>query len=838
MNWKTLLSKIDDLFASDYFKRNSKKLNFTILVTTLLLAAYLLSVPYLTNKLNYKLGDIASEEVRVPFDIQYVLPSETEALRKEAAEKERYVFDRDYAVFKEIVEELQVEFQVILRSFSYGDTNVTSVLRGFSFLRDREMYPLAELKKALTLSMRGHLEESAVRFATYIYDNYGVVPEKFKDIRELARVGATTITINTPDEQKEILWDYEHILFYKNLLDPTTIKRFEHVAKKILDKKLNDEAIALVVKRVLTSFSNHPPVQYNEVETEKRKTAAATAVKPVTATLKKGLTILRQGDPIDKDKLRKVEIYNSVQDKSNVKYFVGNFIIQMMLLLVIMFYIDRFTEIHWDDFQSHLILHSILFFGMLLAFVLSRVDIIRNSEIYFALYIPVSFMVILSRILFGPRVSIAVTIYYSFFLFFLSGRDTASLLFAFVVMMSSIYLGEVSHSRSGFLKGSLLNALAAIIIIVGIEFWLYEYSVHFYLKIFIAIINTFVGTILTLGILPLYEAVFNLPTRFRLMELSDFDHPLLRKIASEAPSTYTHSLMMSSLSERAVARIGGDALLTRVGCMYHDLGKTSNPSFFAENKHLYEDKEIAIDKTSAVKYASIIIKHVVEGVRMAKEARLPKRVIDFIPEHHGDSLIRFFYTKALANREAEKLEKLDLEKIKEKFRYPGPKPRSKETGVVMLADSVEAASRALPDPTEENLTEMIEKIANSKIAEHQLDNCPLTMADLQIVKETFVEVLVSSFHVRPQYPTAHKTEVLEKAVVKKNAITQTHKAENKNTKEKNKSSTTKNNTNNSHARAAKKTTSEARSSSQKKSASRGKQISTKTKQTKVRGTNK
>lgn len=770
MFWKQLLLKVDNFFASEFYSKNTKRLNYSMIATTMLLATYLLSIPYFTNRLDYKLGDIANEDVRVPFDIQYVLPSETENLKKQAIAEVKHVFERDYLVFKEIVEILQVEFQVISRSFSYGDEDFLDVVKGFSFLRNRDLYPIRMLRKALSTEMRDELETSAIRFATYLYDNYGVTDKPFTDIRELAKVGATAITVNTTS-QPEIIWDYDHILFHKDLMQRETIERFEMIAQKILDKKLNQEAVSFVVKRVLNVFLEHPSVHYNEIETQNRKNIAATEVKPITATLKKGLTILRQGDPIDKDKLRKIEIYNSVQEKSNFKYWVGSFLIQMLLLLVISFYIDRFTEIEWDDFQSHFILHSILFLGMILAFTLSRVDLIRSSELYFSLYMPAGFLAILTGVFFGQRTSVGLTIYFSFFIYFLTGQDSASLVFTFIVMMSSIYIVDRIGSRSSFVKGAFFNSLSAMVVTVAIELWFFEYSSLLHLKIALAITNGFIGMILAVGILPVYESIFNLPTRFRLMELADFDQPLLRKIAAETPSTYTHSLMMSNLSERAVARIGGDTLLTRVGCMYHDIGKTINPSFYAENKGLYENADQLHGDISSVEYASVIIQHVVDGIRMAKEARLPKKIIAFIPEHHGTTLIRYFYHKALENRKEEKLEKEDLDSIKELFRYPGPKPQSKETAVVMLADSVEAASRTINSPTHENFVAMIEKIVQTKMDEEQFDDCPLTMSDLQKVKETFVEVLVSSFHARPKYPTARKTESLERAANQKEPAT-------------------------------------------------------------------
>ena len=276
-------------------------------------------------------------------------------------------------------------------------------------------------------------------------------------------------------------------------------------------------------------------------------------------------------------------------------------------------------------------------------------------------------------------------------------------------------------------------------------------------KIYIScIVNGFACALMTQFLLPVYEYIFNIPTRFKLQELADTGHPLLQALLTKAPSTYTHTFMVAALSERAAQNLGLDWLLVRVGVYFHDIGKIPNAGFFVENQHLIPKKE-NIDKNNPGLAAKIVIDHVIDGIEMAKKARLPREIISFIPEHHGTSTMAFFYHKALADLSPNQRKRIH----KKDFMYPGPKPQRKETAIVMIADSVEAASRSLDEITPQALDDLIQKIINIKLAENQLDECGLTLGDLSIVKSSFKEILLSSLHQRPKYPSSEDTKKLE-----------------------------------------------------------------------------
>ena len=237
-----------------------------------------------------------------------------------------------------------------------------------------------------------------------------------------------------------------------------------------------------------------------------------------------------------------------------------------------------------------------------------------------------------------------------------------------------------------------------------------------------------------------------------LLVLSDLNKPLLRKLAMRAPGTYHHSILVGSLSEAAAEAIGANSLLTRVGAYYHDIGKMDKPEYFVENQKGGKNPH---DKLSPSMSYLIIVSHVKRGLEIAQEHKLPKEIQAFIAEHHGTNLISYFYNKAL--------EKVDAAEISETdFRYPGPKPQSKETGIVMLADTVEAASRTLKDPSVSRLRGMVNSIIDDRFKNCELDESPLTLRELTLIQEAFVQILTGIFHGRIEYPKQERLFGMEK----------------------------------------------------------------------------
>ncbi|HUH13150.1 MAG TPA: HDIG domain-containing protein, partial [Longimicrobiales bacterium] len=255
--------------------------------------------------------------------------------------------------------------------------------------------------------------------------------------------------------------------------------------------------------------------------------------------------------------------------------------------------------------------------------------------------------------------------------------------------------------------------------------------------------NAVISAILAMGFLPLFEAFTRITTDQTLLELSDLNRPLLKRLALEAPGTYAHSINVANLAEAAARGIGANALLTRVGVYYHDVGKVVKPQYFVENQPHGRNPH---DKLKPSTSATVVRGHVLEGLRLADEAKLPDPVKAFIAEHHGTQTISFFYEKAQeADPEAE-LNPRD-------FSYPGPRPQSKETAILMIADASESAARVLPDPTPDRIRDLVNRLVDARIAQGQLDEAPLTLRELSRIKDELVSVLSGVYHHRIDYPT-------------------------------------------------------------------------------------
>lgn len=286
---------------------------------------------------------------------------------------------------------------------------------------------------------------------------------------------------------------------------------------------------------------------------------------------------------------------------------------------------------------------------------------------------------------------------------------------------------------------AIINVMmVAMFILLSFEkFELVSFLIHSAFGIGAAIL----AAILTIGILPFFETGLGILSDNKLLSLANPNQPLLRKILTEAPGTYHHSVMVANLSETACEAIGANGLLARVGSYYHDIGKTMRPHYFIENQVAIRNPHDFIEPKQS---AEIIISHVTEGARLLKEHNLPKEIIDIAKQHHGTSLVEYFY-----HQEKEENSETD----EQDFRYPGPKPQTKEAGIISICDAAEAAVRSLKEPSSEKIDEIVTSIVHRKLLDGQLDETPLTLEELDTIQSTVCEALKGIFHSRIQYPT-------------------------------------------------------------------------------------
>jgi putative nucleotidyltransferase with HDIG domain len=254
-----------------------------------------------------------------------------------------------------------------------------------------------------------------------------------------------------------------------------------------------------------------------------------------------------------------------------------------------------------------------------------------------------------------------------------------------------------------------------------------------------------ITAIFVIGLMPVFETAFGILSPLKLVELSNPNHPLLRKLLTETPGTYHHSIMVGNLAEAAAEAVKADGLLCRVGSYYHDIGKTKRPSYFIENQQNIENPHDSIAPSLST---SIIVAHARDGVEMLKEHKMPKQIRDIAEQHHGTTLLKYFYHKAMQQADEEGKAKIR----EEDFRYPGPKAQSKESAIVGIADSVEAAVRSLRNPTVEQIDSLVQKIIKSRLDDGQFNDCDMTLKELDTVAKALNETLLGIFHSRIEYP--------------------------------------------------------------------------------------
>ena len=450
-------------------------------------------------------------------------------------------------------------------------------------------------------------------------------------------------------------------------------------------------------------------------------------------------------------------LLNEYSQIANINQSIGTFIIKLTLFVIIGFsFINVYNQIIPDK-RSMMINSTLIIFFFIWASFVYNADWFINSNLCYALLLPLPFLAIMISTIYNIYMSIFMCYYAVFFTIMMSNGDPASIIIAFTSCMLGISINRNTYKRTDFLKNGLLISIINAIIILGIMFYQEETTIVMFENVRLALYAGLLNSILALGILPVYENVFRLTTKFKLLELGDLNSEVFKRMLLEAPGTYNHSLLVSSLAESACKAIGADHLIARVGSYYHDIGKIVDSHMYIENGVI----DPRARSFSPEEYAQLIISHVEKGVQLAQHYELPPAIIDFIKQHHGKTTMSFFYYKALENKDkSNSQEKID----KANFQYSGPKPSSKETAVVMMADAVEAASRSIENPNPEKLEGLVNKIIFNKLNEGELEDTNLSMIDLNIIKSSFLTMLNGIFHTRMEYPEKNDLKNLEKQI--------------------------------------------------------------------------
>ena len=382
------------------------------------------------------------------------------------------------------------------------------------------------------------------------------------------------------------------------------------------------------------------------------------------------------------------------------------------------------------------------------------IELCQRFPLYSPYGVPIGAITILVALLLHIRLAFLIGTVLSLFCGALYGFSFDAVFVGFFSSMTAMIASRGARHRSDLVRAGFHVIWVTGLCLYGLGLfhgWSSALILH---RVAWGGINGVLCVIVSLALLPVLESFFSRVTPITLLEVGDFNKPLLRRLMLEAPGTYHHTLLVSALAEQAAEAIGANSLLCRVGMYYHDVGKLEHPDYFIENQTMRrsaKDKPEFHDKLKASISSLVIMSHVKDGVALARSQKVPEEVLRFIPEHHGTSLIKYFYMQALSQGDEESAPS-------DAYRYPGPKPHSKETVIGMLADSVEAASRAMEDPTYERLKGLVEQIVNSKYMDGQFDRAPVTFEDLRKIVDSFTASLSGIYHVRIEYPEMPKEE--------------------------------------------------------------------------------
>jgi putative nucleotidyltransferase with HDIG domain len=520
---------------------------------------------------------------------------------------------------------------------------------------------------------------------------------------------------------------------------------------------------SLLRKKMLDFITAHliPNIQYNEALTQKRVAMIASKSSPTKLSLKKGELIIKRGERVNESQY---EIIKLIEKKYSIKSFFSHFI-NSAFFIFILFSIFSRTNLTKNGFWLLSFKDSILFAGLLvfvMMFFQFILPLIKNAFIQkypLEYLIPIASTGVIIHLLMGKEAGMVFSFLQAILLGYYFDGNFPYAVWCLLVSISSIQSIRSCKQRTDLYRCGLYSALIGMLTIAALSFWEYQWSietVQILLLCCFSLLSGLFSAAIASSLIPVFESVFGYTTNLKLLELSNFNHPLLHELMLKAPGTYHHSVMVGSLAEIAAEKIKANGLLARVAAYYHDIGKMHKPMYFIENQSPQNNPHDSLQPTMSAK---ILFSHVRDGAKLSKDHNLGQKITEIIEQHHGTTLVSYFLNKA------KKIEDNINPVLIEQFRYPGPKPQTKESAIVMLADACEASTRSISEPTPAKIQSMVHHIINKRFLDNQFSDCNLTMNELYEIEESFTRTLTSLYHHRIEYPGQSQNE--ETALAKK-----------------------------------------------------------------------
>lgn len=687
------------------------------------------------EKLDLTLFTIAEQTIRSPITIED--KASTEKKKKDAADQVQDV----YVVKKEITQNRVDLITSIFDSATEVNDDIKTEVEEKQKTTDQDQTDEVGNKKVIQSE-----PSPAVKVARMKSKLTEDVTKEISDQTLLALV-------QTPRNELSIAKDLS-VTAINNVMSKRIPADEVENSKKRLEEELKFSSLNAGLKAAAIELGRYAVYQnefYDPTATEELRQQAIESVEPVK--ILQGQIIVEEQQLISRDVYRQLELIGMLDSNNSVQPFLGLALITLIILAALFYYFNE-LKVHSEVKHSYLLLFSIIFIlSILMMKGISFLHEFKYSEISYIF--PAAMGAMLIKILIDERMAVLFTMIMSICgsIIFNEGITGSFHVSAGIYILCSgiagvLFLTKQNH-RSKILQAGTFVAGVNIVVIFSLIFLRngqydgLEYSFYFV----IGFISGITSAVLTIGLLPFFEAGFGILSTMRLIELSSPNHPLLRKILTEAPGTYHHSVMVANLSESACEAIGANGLLARVGCYYHDIGKTKRPQFFIENQINIENPH---DRLPPQTSKNIIIAHATDGAEMLKKHKMPPEIVDIAEQHHGTTLLKYFYHKANQNGQEVK---------EEDYRYPGPKAQTKEAGVIGIADSVEAAVRSMSHPTTEQIESLVRNIIADRLQDGQLNECDLTLKELETVANSLCETLNGIFHSRIEYPEMTKQKV-------------------------------------------------------------------------------
>ncbi len=684
-------------------------------------------------------GDVATFDLVIPVDITLPDEAATEAARRDASESVLPVYDLEPRLRIELEDEIRVLFEACRNLLQFPQDNVAG-MEAFTDLRET-----GSIRRILENSgCAEQLETSLIEVVSLAYQARIV-----DDRRALERRGERGVAVRNLSSGSEQVADLDRLstavdvrsglepLLQARLLErPAVARRWIKPMLVFLEANLGSNLV------------------YNRAETEQRRRDAAENVVPRSRDLRRGQVLVRRGDTVTDEVAETLRVFQ----RESRDVATGAKIAGIALLLVLMM-IGWWLVLGRISVPAELGPRLSMIYILLVLFTLAhRLALYLVNAIAFNAQGPALSIVevylwalpfaagpVTVLILLGLQPALIFAACSAVIVGMMLGGDFMLAIFAVASGVVGALAAERSKDRASLSRVGLVVGAANVAVMLAIQ--LYQGVPDSVAAVGIAAICAFIGGPLSVGVvsflLPALEGVFGITTDTRLLELSNQNLPLLKRLSLEAPGTYQHSLAVSNLVEAGADAVGANALLLRVCAYYHDIGKLVKPEYFVENQRNGNPHDDLVPSMSAL----VIQSHVKEGLEMARESKLPLPIRQGIATHHGTKLIRYFYNKALEHRTDDRTEIRESE-----YRYPGPRPHTKEMGILLLADAVEAAARTIETPSPAKIQAMIDKIFSNALEDDQLDNCDLTFSELDKVASAFLWVLTNMYHHRIDYP--------------------------------------------------------------------------------------